>query len=89
MIRQRVRKLLGDAPPSAAEQEVDVMDRLEDAWQERQAAFFEMNAQFRPNGSGVVSLESISEFDSRDAEWKSIKAEADLIVQEIREGKRR
>lgn len=89
MIRLRVRKLLGEAPPSGSEQEMDVLDRLEDAWQERQAAFFAMNKQFIPHGSGVVGLDSISDFDARDAEWKSIKAEMDLIVEEIRQGKRR
>jgi len=89
MIRLRVRKLLGEAPPTSAEQEADVMDRLEDAWQERQAAFFAMKKQFLPHGNGVVSLDSISDFDARDAEWKTIKAEVDLIVEEIREGKRR
>ncbi len=89
MIRLRLRKLLGEPLPSVAEQEADVIDRLEDAWQERQAAFFAMNKQFLPHGNGVVSLDSIKEFDARDAEWKDIKAEADLIVEEIREGKRR
>lgn len=89
MIRLRVRKLLGEASVSGSEQERDVLDRLEDAWQERQAAFFAMNKQFMPHGSGVVSLDSISDFDARDAEWKSIKAEMDLVVEEIRQGKRR
>ena len=88
LIDVRTRKLEGTLELTAAGKGRDVIDRLEDAFEHRQAAFRTMYDEFLPHGDGVLSEGTMDEFDLRDQEWKSVKAEADRIVEEIKAGKR-
>ena len=71
-----------------ANDELRSLVRQDEAWERRQKAFIAVHAQFLPHGNGQPTMENLDEFDAADAEWKAAKAEADRIVQEIREGRR-
>jgi transcriptional regulator with XRE-family HTH domain len=62
--------------------------RLEEAFQRRQEAYFELNGQWLPNGNGLPTDESISEEHAAEEEFRAAQAEVDRITQEIRAGKR-
>ena len=62
--------------------------RLDRAFRRRQEAFLRMNEQWTPRGSGVLTDESLDEFDSEEEEFRAAQAECDRIVLEIRAGKR-
>ena len=69
-------------------EELQVLVRQEEAWQRRQEAFFSLNRQFLPHGSGRPSAESIAEFDAAEKEWRAAQREANRIVKAIRAGLR-
>ena len=62
--------------------------RLEDAFERKQQAFFQLNRQWLPHGDGLPIDENISEVDAAEAEFRAAKAEVDRITQEIRAGRR-
>lgn len=69
-------------------EELESLVRQDETWERRQKAFFAVHARWLPHGSGRPSMESLDELESADREWKAAKAQADRIVQEIREGRR-
>ncbi len=62
--------------------------RLEEAFQRKQAAYFELNGQWLPRGNGLPTNESISELEAAEEEFRAAQAEVDRITHEIRAGKR-
>lgn len=87
---------LGDPQSVAAEidrlrkqnEEHRSLIRLEEAFHRRQEAFFALQGQWLPLGSGLPSEESLSGVDAAEEEFRAAQAEVDRIAQEIREGKR-
>lgn len=62
--------------------------RLEEAFNRRQEAFFALQGQWLPHGSGLPTEESLSEVDAAEADFRAAQAEVDRLTQEIRDGKR-
>jgi transcriptional regulator with XRE-family HTH domain len=62
--------------------------RLEEAFQQKQEAYFGLNGQWLPQGNGLPTDESISEVDAAEEEFRAAQAAVDCIIQEIRTGKR-
>lgn len=88
LIKNRAKKLEGESYLTQAEEERDVIDRLDDAFEQRSLALRDLRDQFLPYGDGILDQQSMDKFDARDREWREAQAEADRIVQEIRSGKR-
>jgi hypothetical protein len=86
------------APPSSASQEIrrlrqqneelQVLVRMEDAFQRRQTAFFAVHSQWLPHGDGSPSQASLDELDAAEAAWRAAQAEMERLAQEIRAGRR-
>jgi hypothetical protein len=62
--------------------------RLEEAFNRRQEAFFALQRQWLPHGSGLPTEESLSEVDAAEEQFRAAQAEVDRLTQEIRDGKR-
>jgi hypothetical protein len=70
-------------------EELQAMLRERDAFERKQKALFALNQQFLPRGNGVLSPESLAEFEAAEAEWRSAQKEMDRIANEIRAAHRR
>jgi transcriptional regulator with XRE-family HTH domain len=64
------------------------MVRWEEAFQRKQEAYFGLNRQWLPHGSGVPTGESIAEMDAAEEEFRAAQAEVDRITGEIKSGMR-
>jgi hypothetical protein len=62
--------------------------RLDRAFNRQQDAFYELNGQWSPHGSGVPTSESIREVEAAQKEFRDAQAEVDRITREILAGKR-
>jgi len=88
----------GPSDPQSVAMEIDrlqkqneehrAMVRSEEAFQRKQEAFFRLNQQWLPQGSGLPTEDSISEVDAAEEEFRAAQAEVDRITQEIRAGRR-
>lgn len=88
----------GTSDPQSAATEIDRLRRqneehrslirLEEAFNRRQEAFFALQGQWLPRGSGLPTEESLSEVDAAEADFRAAQAEVDRLTQEIRDGKR-
>ena len=61
--------------------------RLDEAFERRQAAFFQLNRQWLPHGNGLPTDESISEEQAAEEEFRAAEAEVNRITEEIRSRK--
>jgi hypothetical protein len=71
-----------------AEEEDQSIERERAAFERRQEAFFAVNRQFQSIGDGVVSNDSIAEWDAAEKEWWEAVAVMDAIAADIQSGRR-
>jgi len=62
--------------------------RLEDAFERKQEAYYQLHRQWLPHGNGLPTEESISAVDAAEAEFRAAQAEVERIRKEIAAGKR-
>jgi transcriptional regulator with XRE-family HTH domain len=84
--------------PRSVEMEIDrlrkrneehrALVRLDEAFQRKQEAYFELNEQWLPHGNGLPTEKGISEVDAAEEAFRAAQAEVERITQEIRAGRR-